>query len=145
MLSTTVSTTVDFEFAYLMKLKGKPILNSHRYTMVATVGSPEIQDGIIIDYDELREILLSSVPDKTFVASMVNSDKELNVAKALQDYGVPIKIVSFELCTERLAELFAKTIQSKLDEYHLGYILLSLILQENNSSSVNWQNQKSNL
>ena len=115
-MKRTITQNLRVELSYLMKLDGKPMLNSHAYRVEATICN-DSNIGRMVNFEELTKLLTEAIPTNSFLISTSSEEDELEVAKALRHYGVPVIVYSEELCTENLLMLFVKSIKQKLYEY----------------------------
>ena len=86
-----------------------------------------------MDFEDISKLLFEAIPTNSFLISTSSEEAELEVAKALKQFGVPVIVYSEELCTENLLMLFVKSINQKLVEYSdslSSYELVELKLWE---------------
>ncbi len=131
-MKRTITQSIRVELSYLMKLNGNPLLNSHAYRVEATICNNS-NIGRMMDFEDVSKLLFEAIPTNSFLISTSSEEAELEVAKALKQFGVPVIVYSEELCTENLLMLFVKSINQKLVEYSdslSSYELVELKLWE---------------
>lgn len=120
-------------------------LNIQRYQIEATVDNPVDENGIAIRFEDLDEILKSTVGENSiFIYSeCAVHTPEKDIAVAMMKSGIDYPqlkptIVNFPVSAENLTKYFAQVIQKKLDMTYKSAILIRVRLKENNNSFVEW-------
>lgn len=138
-----VTREFSFEMAHALKNYDGPCRNvhGHSYRLFVTVSGVPVQDeknpknGMVIDFTELREIVMRHIINlfdhSVVVSSSYDSDK-LEMMK--NTFGNTV-IVAYQPTCENLAEDFARRLINKLPE---GSRLHSLRLYETAKSYAEW-------
>lgn len=143
---STIQITKQFEFetghalyGYDGKCKN---VHGHSYKLFVTVTGKPIEDptnvkyGMVIDFSDLKKIVLSEIVDKFDHATVFNKNTpHIELAVELQKRNHKIILVDYQPTSEMMLLDFAEKIKNKLPKkIHLH----SLKLQETGSSYAQW-------
>jgi len=144
MSSIRITKQFDFEtghalYGYDGKCKN---VHGHSYKLSVTVSGTPIGDssnvkyGMVIDFGDLKKIVLSEIVDKFDHATVFNKNTpHIELANELKKRGHSIILVDYQPTTEMMLIDFAQKIKSRLP----GNIKLhSLKLQETGTSHAEW-------
>lgn len=144
MSNIRITKQFDFEtghalYGYDGKCKN---IHGHSYKLSVTVSGTPISDstnvkyGMVIDFGDLKKIVLSEIVDKFDHATVFNKHTpHIELANELKKRGHSIILVDYQPTSEMMLIDFAQKIKSKLP----GNIkLYSLKLQETGTSHAEW-------
>ena len=116
-------------------------IHGHSYTLEVTIAGEPLQqpghprDGMVMDFHELKMIVLQHVINKLDHALLVNSQTSAEQTNALKGITDRLILVDFQPTTENmlcyLADLLKKQLPSNI-------VLFSLRLYETGSSYAEW-------
>lgn len=134
--NSTVSQRVEFDCSYLVKNTGKYgyTLQGCRYLVEATVKNNINEDSaFVIEFKQLRAHLVASVPDNAFL--FYHGDPlAQHIAAELDSIGVAVKAYSNVVSAEIICETIAMRLQSLLDSFNPGVLVVEVKLKENSDS-----------
>ena len=143
---STIRITKQFDFetghalyGYDGKCKN---VHGHSYKLSVTVGGTPISDssnvkyGMVIDFSDLKKIVLSEIVDKFDHATVFNKNTpHLELAIELEKRGHTIILVDYQPTTEMMLVDFSQKIKNRLPK---SIKLHSLKLQETGTSYAEW-------
>ena len=144
MSNIRITKQFDFEtghalYGYDGKCKN---IHGHSYKLSVTVSGTPISDstnvkyGMVIDFGDLKKIVLSEIVDKFDHATVFNKNTpHIELANELKKRGHSIILVDYQPTSEMMLIDFAQKIKSKLPE---NIKLYSLKLQETGTSHAEW-------
>ena len=139
-----ITKQFDFEtghalYGYDGKCKN---VHGHSYKLAVTViGKPisnttNVKLGMVIDFGDLKKIVLSEIVDKFDHATVFNKNTpHVELAKELEKRGHSVILVDYQPTSEMMLIDFAEKIKSRLPE---TIQLHSLKLQETATSHAEW-------
>lgn len=140
-MSKKITQRSTFECSYLMHQRAGLILNSHTYHVEVTVSNKNYcNDGIILSFEGLQSVIDSNLPNNTFIYSRLQDSNVHNIAKLLDDCGVPTILFDTEVCAENIVEYIANRIKLDLATWCPGIVIEYVKLKESNSSVATWVN-----
>ena len=117
-------------------------VHGHSYKLSVTViGSPitdstNVKFGMVIDFSDLKKIVLEEVVDVFDHATVFNKNTpHVELAEELSSRGHHVILVDYQPTSENMVVDFAEKIKSRLPK---DINLLSLRLQETESSFAEW-------
>ncbi len=117
-------------------------VHGHSYKLYVTVSGTPINDssnvkyGMVIDFTDLKKIVLSEIVDKFDHATVFNKNTpHIELAIELEKRGHTIILVDYQPTSEMMLIDFAQKIKSKLPE---NIKLHSLKLKETGTSHAEW-------
>ena len=117
-------------------------VHGHSYKLrVTVIGEPiadssNVKFGMVIDFTDLKKIVLEEVVDVFDHATVFNKNTpHIELAKELQDRGHHVILVDYQPTSENMVIDFAEKIKHRLPK---GLELYSLRLQETDSSYAEW-------
>jgi 6-pyruvoyltetrahydropterin/6-carboxytetrahydropterin synthase len=142
----TIRITKQFDFetghalyGYDGKCKN---VHGHSYKLSVTVSGSPISDssnvkyGMVIDFSDLKKIVLSEIVDKFDHATVFNKNTpHVELAIELEKRGHTIILVDYQPTSEMMLIDFAQKIKDRLPE---NIRLHSLKLQETGTSHAEW-------
>lgn len=136
----TVTQRASFEACYIMEAS-KDIglqFHGHNYKVEVTVsGNQRMTDlGFIIEFSELRRLLVSVLPDHKFLAWPDKLSDML--ADIMSPYPDSFKYIDYPPTAENLIAHIVDELQHILNKYHPGVIIVNAKLRENNDSFAEW-------
>lgn len=134
--NSTVSQRVEFSCSYLVKNTGKYgyTLQGCRYLVEATVKNSINEDSpVVIEFKQLKAHLSAAVPDNAFLFYHGDSLAQ-HIAAELDPLGVSVKAYSTTVSAEIICETIAMRLQSLLDTYDPGVLVVEVKLRENSDS-----------
>ena len=144
MSNIRVTKQFDFEtghalYGYDGKCKN---VNGHSYKLSVTVIGIPINDtsnvkyGMVIDFSDLKKIVLSEIVDKFDHATVFNRNTpHIELANELEKRGHHIILVDYQPTSEMMLIDFAQKIKNRLPE---NIKLHSLKLRETGTSNAEW-------
>lgn len=144
MSNIRITKQFDFEtghalYGYDGKCKN---VHGHSYKLSVTVFGQPIKDtsnvkyGMVIDFGDLKNIVLSEIVDKFDHATVFNKNTpHLELAKELENRGHNIILVDYQPTSEMMLIDFAEKIKGRLPK---SIQLHSLKLQETGTSHAEW-------
>jgi 6-pyruvoyl tetrahydropterin synthase/QueD family protein len=151
----TISKTFDFSAAH--KVVGHPKcgrLHGHNYKMTVWVTGPLDDNGMVIDYGKLKELVMLSMfsqLDHRFIVGQANMDaKDPMIDKRYQNEFVLLDGV-IQTTAEELAKWCAWIIQDALDRWQFApnsmrvqdaIRVTQVVVEETDTSSAVWQNER---
>jgi 6-pyruvoyltetrahydropterin/6-carboxytetrahydropterin synthase len=143
---STIRITKQFDFetghalyGYDGKCKN---VHGHSYKLSVTVIGTPISDssnvkyGMVIDFGDLKKIVLSEIVDKFDHSTVFNKNTpHIELAKELENRGHSIILVDYQPTSEMMLIDFAEKIQKRLPK---NIKLHSLKLQETGTSHAEW-------
>ncbi len=143
---STIRITKQFDFetghalyGYDGKCKN---VHGHSYKLSVTVSGTPISDssnvkyGMVIDFSDLKKIVLSEIVDKFDHATVFNKNTpHLELAIELEKRGHTIILVDYQPTTEMMLVDFSQKIKNRLPK---NIKLHSLKLQETGTSYAEW-------
>lgn len=135
-MGATVSYRTEFEAAYIQNSE----LNAHRYKLEVTVGGDDryASKQQVLDYKVLGEYVRRIVPDKHWLVSSDQSEKEKSVADMMRSFGIHVVTFPYPLCIERLCEGIAFELQDIFDRHEPGVHVTEVRLRETADSFATW-------
>lgn len=136
----TVTQRASFEACYLMEAS-KQLglqLHGHNYKVEVTVsGNQRMTDlGFIIEFSELKKLLMSVLPDHKFLAW---PDKLSNaVANTISEYPNIFEYIDYPPTAENLITHIVENLQQKLNKQYPGVTIVNAKIRENNDSFAEW-------
>ncbi len=139
-----IAKQFDFEtghalYGYDGKCKN---VHGHSYKLSVTVSGSPISDssnvkyGMVIDFSDLKKIVLSEIVDKFDHATVFNKNTpHVELAIELEKRGHSIILVDYQPTSEMMLIDFAQKIKDRLPE---NIRLHSLKLQETGTSHAEW-------
>lgn len=134
--NSTVSQRVEFDCSYLVKNTGTYgyTMQGCRYLVEATVKNNINEDSaFVIEFKELKSHLISCVPDHTFLYYHGDPLAQ-HIAAELDPLGVSIKAYSAPVSAETICQTIAIRLQSLLDSFNPGVLVVEVKLRENSDS-----------
>ena len=117
-------------------------VHGHSYKLSVTVIGLPISDtsnvkyGMVIDFGDLKKIVLSEIVDKFDHATVFNKNTpHVELANELEKRGHDVILVNYQPTSEMMLIDFAQKIKNRLPE---NIILNSLKLQETGTSHAEW-------
>ena len=141
-----ITKQFDFEtghalYGYDGKCKN---VHGHSYKLSVTViGKPisntsNVKLGMVIDFGDLKKIVLSEIVDKFDHATVFNKNTpHVELAHELEKRGHNVILVDYQPTSENMVTDFAQKIKSRLPK---DILLHSLKLQETETSFAEWYN-----
>lgn len=137
-----ISQRDEFECAYILKIKesDEPIFNCHHYRIEVSVSGqkPFADDGIIIEFSDLKKLIRAMLPDHQFVYCKNGPIQEQSIAAAFVEFGVSVKGYEFAPSAENLVKYFAEVLQLKLNSKFPGVLVEEVKLRETANSFSTW-------
>ena len=136
----TVTQRASFEACYLMEVSHSEGIrfHSHNYKVEVTVsGNQRMNDlGFIIEFSELKNLLISVLPDHKFLAW---PDRLSNiVADKLSDQPNAFEYIDYPPTAENIISHVVQQLQIKLNKSYPGVTVVNAKLRENNDSFAEW-------
>ena len=144
MSNIRITKQFDFEtghalYGYDGKCKN---VHGHSYKLSVTVIGTPIKDssnvkcGMVIDFGDLKKIVLSEIVDKFDHSTVFNKNTpHIELARELEKRGHSVILVDYQPTSEMMLIDFAKKIKNRLPE---TIQLHSLKLQETATSHAEW-------
>ena len=119
-----VTKEITFDMGHrLSNYSGKCFnLHGHTYKLQVQVEGDIGEDGFVIDFTELKEVL-KKVTDLFDHKTVLYAVDDVNI-KLEQVFPCSIKLIDYEPTAENLAFYFKKTIQDELPKYKVSKIRL---------------------
>ena len=139
-MTQTVTSRIEFEMAYLMKIAGKYNLEAHRVRFEAMVASNTV-GNLIIRFDDLRRLMKNIIPDRSIVFSQgdINLDISMKrLASIVNQFSNPVVIVPTldSLSAECILQHMTMELKKLLDDQYPGVEILETRFRENSESYV---------
>ena len=151
MSNIRITKHFDFEtghalYGYDGKCKN---VHGHSYKLSVTIIGTPISDstnvkfGMVIDFGDLKKIVLSEIVDKFDHATVFNKNTpHIELAHELEKRGHNVILVDYQPTSEMMLLDFAEKIKKRLPD---GIKLHSLKLQETGTSLAEWYAEDQNL
>lgn len=142
-MTQTVTSRIEFEMSYLMKISGKYNLQAHRVRFEAMVTSNSVGD-LIIRFDDLRRLMKNIIPDGSIVFSQgdINLDISMKrLASIVNQFSNPVVIIPTldSLSAECILQHMTMELKKLLDDQYPGVEILETRFRENSESYVTMQ------
>lgn len=134
--NNTVSQRVEFDCSYLVKNLGSYgyTMQGCRYLVEATVKNNISEDSaFVIEFKQLRAHLAACVPNDSFLYYHGDTIAQ-HIASELDSIGVSVKAYSVEVSAETICQTIAIRLQSLLDSFNPGLLVIEVKLRENSDS-----------
>ena len=139
-MTQTVTSRIEFEMSYLMKIAGKYNLEAHRVRFEAMVASNSVGD-LIIRFDDLRRLMKNIIPGGSIVFSQgdINLDISMKrLASIVNQFSNPVVIIPTldSLSAECILQHMTMELKKLLDDQYPGVEILETRFRENSESYV---------
>lgn len=139
-MTQTVTSRIEFEMSYLMKIAGKYNLQAHRIRFEAMVASNSVGD-LIIRFDDLRRLMKNIIPGGSIVFSQgdINLDISMKrLASIVNQFSNPVVIIPTldSLSAECILQHMTMELKKLLDDQYPGVEILETRFRENSESYV---------
>ena len=134
--SVQVTQRIEFSCCYVESMR----FNIHRYRMEATVVSKHPENGIVIAFETLKQLMKSVVPeDNSFLFSRIKTGEQTALKNSLEMNKIAVAVLPVEILTaETLCSYLARRLQNALDASKQDASVINLKLRETNDSYANW-------
>lgn len=140
-MTQTVTSRIEFEMSYLMKIAGKYNLEAHRVRFEAMVESNSSVGDLIIRFNDLRRLMKNIIPDGSVVFSQgdINLDISMKrLASIVNQFSNPVVIIPTldSLSAECILQHMTMELKKLLDDQYPGVEILETRFRENSESYV---------
>lgn len=140
-MTQTVTSRIEFEMSYLMKIAGNYNLEAHRVRFEAMVESNSSVGNLIIRFDDLRRLMKNIIPNGSIVFSQgdINLDISMKrLASIVNQFSNPVVIIPTldSLSAECILQHMTMELKKLLDGQYPGVEILETRFRENSESYV---------
>ena len=140
-MTQTVTSRIEFEMSYLMKVAGIYNLEAHRVRFEVVVESNRSVGDLIIRFDDLKRLMRNIIPDGSIVfseADVINDMSMKRFISVVEEFSNNIIIIPTfdELSAERILQYCTMELEKLLDSQYPDVNIVETRLRENSESYV---------
>lgn len=140
-MGCVVTSRVEFDLTYVMKMNGIYNLQSHRCRFEASVSSHDSSKSLIITFKDLKDLMASIFPDNSVVFASCDIERDMNITRlvsVLNGFSNPLVVIptNESLCVEELLKYLSNELSALLDSQYPDVYVIETRLRENNESYV---------
>ena len=140
-MTQTVTSRIEFEMSYLMKVAGVYNLESHRVRFEAVVESNRSVGDLIIRFDDLKRLMRSIISEGSIVFSQGDVNLDISMKRLISivhQFSNPVVIIPTldSLSAEGILQYMTMELKKILDDQYPGVEIVETRFRENSESYV---------
>lgn len=140
-MTQTVTSRIEFEMSYLMKVAGVYNLESHRVRFEAVVESNRSVGDLIIRFDDLKRLMRSIISEGSIVFSQGDVNLDISMKRLISivhQFSNPVVIIPIldSLSAEGILQYMTMELKKLLDDEYPGVEIVETRFRENSESYV---------
>lgn len=140
-MTQTVTSRIEFEMSYLMKVAGACNLEAHRVRFEAVVKSDSPVGKLIIWSDDLKQLMKTIIPDRSIVFSQGDVNQDISMKRLISivnQFSNPVVIIPTldSLSAESILQYMTMELKKLLDNQYPNVGIVETRFRENSESYV---------
>ena len=140
-MTQTVTSRIEFEMSYLMKVAGIYNLEAHRVRFEAVVESNRSVGDLIIRFDDLKRLMRSIISEGSIVFSQGDVNLDISMKRLISivhQFSNPVVIIPIldSLSAEGILQYMTMELKKLLDDEYPGVEIVETRFRENSESYV---------
>ena len=140
-MTQTVTSRIEFEMSYLMKVAGIYNLEAHRVRFEAVVESNRSVGDLIIRFDDLKRLMRSIISEGSIVFSQGDVNLDISMKRLISivhQFSNPVVIIPTldSLSAEGILQYMTMELKKLLDDQYPGVEIVETRFRENSESYV---------
>ena len=140
-MTQTVTSRIEFEMSYLMKVAGVYNLEAHRVRFEAVVESNRSVGDLIIRFDDLKRLMRSIISEGSIVFSQGDVNLDISMKRLISivhQFSNPVVIIPIldSLSAEGILQYMTMELKKLLDDEYPGVEIVETRFRENSESYV---------
>lgn len=140
-MTQTVTSRIEFEMSYLMKVAGIYNLEAHRVRFEAVVESNRSVGDLIIRFDDLKRLMRSIISEGSIVFSQGDVNLDISMKRLISivhQFSNSVVIIPTldSLSAEGILQYMTMELKKLLDDQYPGVEIVETRFRENSESYV---------
>ena len=140
-MTQTVTSRIEFEMSYLMKVAGVYNLEAHRVRFEAVIESDNSAGTLIIRFDDLKRLMRNIISDGSIVFSQGDMNLDISMKRLISivnQFSNPVVVIPVldSLSAECILQFMTMELKKLLDDQYPGVEIVETRFRENSESYV---------